>query len=243
MRFLRTRAQLPHTAPHGAAAQAEHLRHPAVLDLDAPCDHAAPSLDDRGQVRAAVPLHPPTVHGRYKPNAVTCLWLSCYRAGRASCSLQSRLVCLIGQHPDVLPERLASLGLTVEPDPAGRKRQVERPVQHVNRLLPDTYAPGVEPELARSRSPWMSTPRWPRSWPSPPPPPSPPTSLGRPGQRKWNEPNLPSRVSNVPYSDEMITDADPGTSPTRQSAWSPAEDRGFEPRRAARPNRISSAAP
>ena len=29
----------------------------------------------------------------------------------------------------------------------------------------------------------------------------------------------------------------------RQSAWSFAEDRGFEPRRAVRPNRISSAAP
>jgi hypothetical protein len=34
-----------------------------------------------------------------------------------------------------------------------------------------------------------------------------------------------------------------GTSPMRQSAWSGAEDRGFEPRRVVTPNRISSAFP
>jgi len=38
----------------------------------------------------------------------------------------------------------------------------------------------------------------------------------------------------------MITDMRPGTLPVRQSAWSGAEARGFEPRMGANPNRISS---
>jgi len=38
----------------------------------------------------------------------------------------------------------------------------------------------------------------------------------------------------------MITDMRPGTSPIRQSAWSGAGARGFEPRMGANPNRISS---
>jgi hypothetical protein len=42
---------------------------------------------------------------------------------------------------------------------------------------------------------------------------------------------------------KMINEMNPATSPVRQSSWSVAEARGFEPRMGVNPNRISSAAP
>ena len=41
----------------------------------------------------------------------------------------------------------------------------------------------------------------------------------------------------------MITENEAGTLPLQQRAWSGAEARGFEPRMAAKPNRISSPLP
>jgi integrase len=53
----------------------------------------------------------------------------------------------------------------------------------------------------------------------------------------------PWRAKNVPNGGQMITKTHPGLRVATRNPRPNAEDRGFEPRRAVKPNRISSAAP
>jgi hypothetical protein len=70
------------------------------------------------------------------------------------------------------------------------------------------------------------------------------TGIGRPTiDRILSASSAPNGAANVLPGGGMVTDADLGTCGIAQTPRSGAEARGFEPRKGANPNRISSAAP
>jgi hypothetical protein len=69
------------------------------------------------------------------------------------------------------------------------------------------------------------------------------TGLGRSTMERILASPYPEGPALAQPEAAMITETKPATVPYRRSGWSVAEARGFEPRMAAKPNRISSAAP